>query len=188
MRLQVRARTRTVHAALDTVWLAADGFSSKRAYMAFLYASLTAHIELGIPAAIRRADGSQTTERARIIALRQDLGTSQPAIVEQSITDQSFAWGVGYALNGSALGATTILKHGGLQRDWPRRYLEMGRDYARTGGVRRFFDRLNGEQLDRDQVVAGALAVFEVFKEHSAQTERPHNSDRTEELARWDNP
>ena len=64
----------------------------------------------------------------------------------------------------------------------------MGRDYARTGGVRRFFDRLNGEQLDRDQVVAGALAVFEVFKEHSAQTERPHNSDRTEELARWDNP
>lgn len=76
---------------------------------------------------------------------------------------------MGYALNGSALGAAMILKHGGLGPDWPRRYLEMGRSYARSGGVRHFFDRLDRTPLVPHRVVAGAAAVFELFRPGPAE-------------------
>ena len=73
-----------------------------------------------------------------------------------------FAWGVTYALSGSALGAASILASDTLPVDWPRQYLTAQHNHARVGGVRRVLDALNAAQPDIDGALEGARAVFRI--------------------------
>ena len=167
LRMQVREETRELHDALDSEWWTSRGFASKQRYLAFLRAAQEAHSRFGIAAASARADGSDRIEQARRLALILDLEEETPqAMPDCDGVDISFAWGVGYALNGSALGASKILKSGDLDQDWPRRYLELGQRFARSGAVRKFFDDLNVQTLERDKMINGATAVFSLFKRH----------------------
>jgi heme oxygenase len=167
LRVQVRADTREAHYALDNQVFTTKGFGSRDRYQSFLRAALVAHATQGITAARVRDDGSLIAEQARIDALARDLQEEAPETTgDLNATDVAYAWGVGYALNGSALGASTIIKSGHLGRDWPRRYLEMGRAFAQTGGVKDFFDRLNEKHLDRQRVTEGAMTVFSIFRQH----------------------
>ena len=173
LRLQLRKATRAVHTALEESWAPRTGFSSREAYRAFLFGNLRAHCEIGLIAARSRNDASETLERARIAALCDDLGIARrgPDVTGNITAD--YAWGVGYVLNGSALGASWILKTGRLQANWPRSYLTMGRAYAQAGGVREYFDRLDAQDLDAGEVIAGAHAAFAIF----AAAERENAND-----------
>ena len=124
-------------------------------------------------AARSRNDASETLERTRIAALCDDLGIARrrPHVIGNIAADR--AWGVGYVLNGSALGASSILKTGRLQANWPRSYLSMGRIYAQEGGVRRYFDRLDALPLNAREVIAGAHVAFAIF----AAAERENSND-----------
>ena len=56
-----------------------------------------------------------------------------------------------------------LLKGGQLGSDWPRKYLQLGRDYAGSGRLKLYFDALNTLQLDTDDVLQGALRTFTLF-------------------------
>lgn len=144
-------------------------FADISRYRGFLLALLTAHARLGLDAArLRNAEVDGLEEERRIHALGTDLDMAtlwrDPARVSQPLRmSRDYAWGVGYVLNGSALGAAVIMKAGHLGPTWPVRYLGLARDYARSGNLKAFFDALNEQTLDRAQALRGAVAVFDLL-------------------------
>ncbi|MEM6665593.1 MAG: biliverdin-producing heme oxygenase, partial [Pseudomonadota bacterium] len=121
VRQNLRQSTQILHDQVEALWISGERFSDRARYEEFLGALLTAHVTLGMGAARTRGAGEEITmERRRIAALRSDLGsranqTEPPATIDRM--GRSFAWGVGYVLNGSALGAKMILKHGYVEPD-----------------------------------------------------------------------
>lgn len=161
LRQALRQATRAVHEGLEALWTPHDRFSSQEAYLRFLAALLEAHCQLGVQAAAARGDPEDLViEHRRIDALCADLGRARPAIRSPTPMSDGFAWGVGYVLNGSTLGAEMILRHGYLGAGWPVRYLALGRDYVRDGHLRRFFDVLNDLPLPVEDVRRGAMDTF----------------------------
>jgi len=66
-------------------------------------------------------------------------------------------------VSGSALGATFLLKSVSANHDWPTKYLcELSR-FARTGGVRAFFESLNEADIEFAEARRGATSVFEAL-------------------------
>jgi heme oxygenase len=165
----LRQRTAGLHTAAEQVWRADRGFPDLGAYRAFLSALLSAHQRLGLAAAEARGDAADMAEeRARITALKDDLGDAAPpqagpaaALPARSIVPDR-AWGIGYALNGSALGAAMMLK-AGMPGDWPISYLTSLSAYARSGRLATFFRRLNAAPLDLDIASEGGCDVFRLL-------------------------
>jgi len=63
-------------------------------------------------------------------------------------------------VNGSAWGASQVLKSGALGADWPRAYLQEMRGFATSGQLKGFFERLNAAPVPPADLAEGANAVF----------------------------
>ncbi len=126
---------------------------------------LEVHVGLGTAAA--EASGwapGLLIEARRAQHLARDISTEAPpprAVSPRLTPDQ--AWGVLYALNGSALGATVLLRSGLGADSWPRDYLHEMATFAKSGELRDFFDHLEHLELSLADAVAGAGLVFDAI-------------------------
>ncbi|WP_436399326.1 biliverdin-producing heme oxygenase [Roseobacter sp. S98] len=158
----LREATQAAHSAAENVWFGEGHFASLPDYRAWLTRMLEVHETLGLAAATAVSpDLFLPQETARCVALRRDLDLEPVGAGPDRAMPDSHAWGVLYALNGSALGASHIHREVSGTRDWPLRYLAEMRTYATSGGVKEFFDRLNAAGLDTARALDGALDVFD---------------------------
>lgn len=167
VRDQLRALTEPVHARLEEMYWSPRGFPDLGTYRQFLGRMRRAHRTFGLPAALAEPGiVDPACERRALSLIDQDLGPTGAAPGDPVIADitRDHAWGIGYALTGSALGASLILKSGSMAPDWPTGYLAFMRDRARDGEIRRFFDALNASNADPEPACAGAMAVFTVLE------------------------
>lgn len=164
-RTVLRDATRQVHERTEQLWFAQNAFASHAAYLRWLSAMATVHQSLA-PAAVRALDDMTITqtERDRTAALAADLGTTPSPPMEPLLCTKAEAWGVMYVLNGSAMGASVLLKSQGLKPDWPQRYLQVMRSFAQSGALRQFFDLLDQVPLDHTAATAGAHLVFDALQ------------------------
>jgi heme oxygenase len=181
----LREATSASHDAVELQWVRDDAFQSLSDYLAFLTVLHRVHIAFGRPAAIARNHSDDICEEdCRIDALCADLhlgeGLTHPLPATCPAMAPAYAWGVGYVLNGSALGAAILLGRQGVRPDWPSSYLSLGRSYAQTGKLKQFFDRLNTIDLDPAAMVMGARDTFALFGDpapgvRAASTQAPDN-------------
>ena len=157
----LKAATRTAHERAEASWVTEGHFTDRAAYTAWLTAMAEVHATLGAWAA-RQLDDSKwrDEEQRRLSALEADLSVPLPVHHYRFDRTDSWAWGVAYALNGSAMGASVLLKTGAVGADWPRQYLTTLRDYATSGRLHGFFSALQDQAMDRDQAGRGARDVF----------------------------
>lgn len=170
LRNRLKQATSRQHAMLDRYWGGSGRFLSESAYRAFLHRLLLAHSQLGLPLAPTAA--LRGLEAERLEALRQDLRHDllrleglalSPAPAPSVATSRCFGWGVAYVLNGSAMGASLMLKRGYLAPDWPRAYLTLGQSFAKSGALSRFFAQLETEVADPKDAEQGARVTFELL-------------------------
>lgn len=165
MRASLRSSTWNLHQKIEAVWTLDGGFKGRDSYLGFLANLAVAHRALGIPAALAMGDADAYTEETkRVEALAEDLGVPawpKPPLAEMS---PSYGWGVAYVLNGSTLGASSMLKQGHIQDGWPSAYMRLGRTYVTSGKLKAFFEALNTAALDQAEVNRGALDTFAVFE------------------------
>lgn len=167
-RAKLEAATRALHDKTEALWAGTEGFSTRAHYLAFLTTLLDAHHRLGLPAArAREAEEDIADEETRLKALHADTGHGPLAPI-RARPSPSYAWGIGYVLNGSALGAVMMLKEGHVPEGWPTAYLEEGRAYAKSGKLAAFFRALDAAELDMDEATRGAQETFELFLEAGA--------------------
>lgn len=170
LRTFLRARTSLAHDTLEQGWFGPDGFRSVESYRGLLLQSLHVHLTLGLPAAdLWGTPDDAALERARLRALISDTGVDANTLSQpmSSLDTTSHAWGVAYVLNGATLGASVMLKTGKLRAGWPHQYMLHGRAFVQSGGLMRFFERLNAAEIDPDCAVAGANACFAAFAQGS---------------------
>lgn len=158
--------TRTLHESTEQLWSNDGRFQSEARYRAWLTAMHEAHDQIGRVAAHRIGDTRLIdTERQRLAALRADLGLSRSErgmrpVPSNGARSESWAWGALYVLNGSALGASFLLKSGGIGASWPRSYVEQMAQEARRGRLKAFFDRLETVRLNKSDALRGAHMAF----------------------------
>lgn len=177
----LRKTTNDLHRSIEKVWASDDGFRSIGHYQSFLSRILCAHREFGVRAVYALADArpdactawSIPDERMRQTAVCRDLGIPVEQNACGSLTGQSYAWGVGYVLNGSAMGASIMLRGGHVKPDWPVEYFQTCQAYVRSGRLKAFFDQMNGAQLDLGEATQGASDVFAVFEDGLGALETP---------------
>ena len=159
-RTVLRLATRKNHDLAERYWSSPDA-SAFRIYD-FLTSMHRLHAGLGVAAADHvGSDKARKLEQQRLLALRQDLQCGPNVGLQTSALPgtKDFAWGVLYALNGSALGANVLLRAGvGGQNQ--SAYLHLMQDYVKSGALSVFFRALNGQDLDRAHAIAGARTVF----------------------------
>ncbi len=163
VRRELQARTQKLHAFTEGLYWSGSGFHDYQRYIFFLGAILKAHSDLGMPAALRHGDRLAVDhEQNSILALQQDLGTAgrAPDNFAGQNCDADYAWGVRYALTGSHIGASVILKSRGVGDAWPQSYLRRAQAFAQSGGVRDFFETLDAAAPDVTRATLGAKAVF----------------------------
>lgn len=160
-RLTLKECTLRSHLNAEARWLGTDGFSSLAVYRDWLDTMLDIHLSLGLSAAKALSKAGQTMdESARLRALCADLQRLEQKPTDVAPMETSRAWGVQYVLNGSALGAATLMKPGQLHRDWPARYLSEMANYAKSGKLKAFFDQLDAAPIDVAVAEIGARDVF----------------------------
>lgn len=170
LRQHLKRATRAQHERLDGYLGSAAKFETRQQYLLFLWAMIDTHRKFGLPAARQRnSDGDLALELQRISALEKDLALpitydSAPSAeliwTPQADDYTAFSWGVGYVLNGSALGACVMLKHNFLHPEWPRSYFTLGQNYARSGRLSNYFASLDRKKLDAKSAVSGAQETF----------------------------
>jgi heme oxygenase len=158
---RLKRSTKTAHACAEARWFSSGSFASRTAYQHWLSALLHTHSAYGL-AAVQSAGLRQYSaiEAKRRTALERDLDVSVQYDGIQQNASLDWSWGVLYALNGSALGASILLKSGSVLADWPTEYLAEMRGFAASGQLKSFFDDLNAEYLDTGEMLKGANAVF----------------------------
>ncbi|MCH2163930.1 MAG: hypothetical protein MK098_04655 [Marinovum sp.] len=163
-RHQLKTLTKERHSRTETTWFAGGRFEGQGHYIEWLGAMLDVHCDLGLRAATRlgRQD-DLTQEHLRFACLTKDLKRDGSPLTAESDETESWAWGVQYALNGSALGAGVLLKHDVSHHDWPIAYLQCMTGFAKSGALKRFFDDLDAQDLQMTDACAGALAVFDAL-------------------------
>ena len=157
-RQALRDATRNTHDQAEAFWSAPPGasFPIRR----FLKAMLRLHHTLGHPAAIASCfDHAEDIEQRRIEALLRDLGGCVPDPAKSHTPNSDAAWGVLYALNGSAMGAGVLLKEQ-PDADTPAEYLNLMSTYAKSGQLGAFYKALNRQVLDQSAAEEGARLVF----------------------------
>lgn len=161
----LKEATLVSHARAEDGWTVAGAFPNRRAYLRWLHVQSGAHHALGARAArllgLRQLIAAEQT-RQRLLS--RDLG-GEPGQVQGTPPwlTESFAWGVLYALNGSALGASILLKRHADLEQWPTAYLQEMRRFAKSGELLAFFRELDAVPLERVEASAGARAVFDRF-------------------------
>lgn len=166
----LRRHCKDLHDRSEGIWFGSSRFSNLTGYLFFLRVLQNAHVQYGLPAAQVIGEKSHIeVERRRLKALERDLHSKAKPAGEKVDISPDFAWGIGYVLNGSALGASTLLKSHAISRSWPRRYLTDGYTFAREGDLARFFRKLNDQRLDIQEAVHGAEATFELFVSHQPE-------------------
>lgn len=164
-RQQLRDATQRQHARAENSWTRDGRFETLGDYCGWLEALWSVHHTLG-QAAVKTSGEHMAAqaEQARVDALCLDLGRPVPdAPFDRSARSDSWALGVQYALNGSAIGAATLLKSNVIPPDWPTQYLQTMRDYARSGQLARFFVQLDQATLHLPDATIGAAAVFDAI-------------------------
>ena len=160
-RLLLKQATRAAHARAEARFVGPHGFRDHTAYACWLTAMMDVHMTVGLPAATVLDDAVLLTrEDKRIRSLAHDLGV--PVTRGQSIPDRSmsWAWGVQYVLQGSALGASMLLKSGTIRPEWPRAYLREMQHFATCGGLKQFFAALESNTIDPAEAIQGAKEAF----------------------------
>lgn len=157
----LKQATQTAHDAAEQRWTAGGAFTSRTTYDAWLTALHGAHLFLG-RAAVRTPSTERYafTEQVRLQAINRDLGLWPTGIPAAPATSEGWAWGVLYALNGSALGASILIKSGAVRPDWPHDYLSEMRLFAASGALKTFFEGLDACDAPLDALIDGANAVF----------------------------
>lgn len=173
-RMALRGSTREMHDRAERQWgAAADGDFDLHAFFTVMQ---TLH-HTGIRAAeITGLAGARDHERARLDALSSDLGSDVHNEDPMVISSPDAAWGMLYTLNGSALGASLLLKSGVTLAGKPSAYLELMRDYARSGALNSFFHALNSQELDFKRARQGACQIFSAMIEQTDQKGPPHGA------------
>ena len=160
-RIRLRSAIHSNHLRAENIWVPDGKFTTLEHYETFLEALLFAHKNYGLPAARARTDADDIDEEnGRIIALSQDLCITDGRPPSIRAMSESYAWGVSYVLNGSALGAATMLKTGYIHANWPHRYMNTARAYATSGRLARFFQDLDYSDINIDDATRGASMVF----------------------------
>lgn len=163
----LRGATRDIHVATEKRWLPHGVFEDLEGYLAWLSALAAIHAGRGAAAA-KRLDQAWITdeEDKRYIAIVADLGhQSLDKTVEQKM-NTSEAWGVLYVLNGSALGAVSLLRSDALSPQWPKAYLNQMKSFASSGLLKRFFCELEAAPIDTNAAIKGAKATFAAIGDH----------------------
>ena len=161
---QLRRATQTAHAKAEARWFRMGSFANRSSYDTWLSSLFLAHARLG---AVATKDGMLSRygriEAARKSALLSDLEADYIDCSETRPVSASWSWGVLYALHGSSLGASVLLKTNAIDASWPRRYLEEMRGFATSGQLSKFFRDLNATPANTEEMVAGANAVFDLL-------------------------
>lgn len=162
---RLRHATRDAHITTERLWLPHGRFTDRVNYTEWLFALWRVHNQLGRAATEALPNARFAAEEGtRRAALKQDLELDAAAVRSGPKAPSSgWAWGVLYALNGSALGASGLLRSGGLAADWPSSYLQTMQTYAKSGELRTFFDQLNDESSRPDAMIDGANEVFQAL-------------------------
>ncbi|MEL6523242.1 MAG: biliverdin-producing heme oxygenase [Pseudomonadota bacterium] len=165
LRDMLRQATSDAHQRAEAQWMPNGGRMSAQRYQCYLTMLLSVHQAMGVPAAHARGDLPDIeAEDRRVRALCSDLNMPKKDI-SIPVLDPSYAWGVGYVLNGSALGAKEMLQKGRIQQDWPNAYVLALQSYANSGQLARFFARLNDTRLDNITALQGAQDTFGLIAE-----------------------
>lgn len=163
-RFLLRDMTASDHARAEAVHYQDQKFADQEAYFRYLACLYRAHKELGSAAAKQRNDPEEHAHHNQCAALIcSDLGQRLGSATTVIQLSEDQAWGVSYALIGSALGATTILRAMHEQVDWPIDYLKATVAFAKSKGVAQFFGDLNAAAPEPDQAAAGARLVFDII-------------------------
>ena len=101
-------------------------------------------------------------EAERAACLAQDLGVSDGTPPDRPRLSRPVAWGALYALNGSALGASVLLRSA-VPDSWPLFYLQEMASFAKSGRLARFFADLDVAGCDPDEALHGAGLVFDAI-------------------------
>lgn len=161
-RTALRRATRQMHASAEASWAGAD--QGGIPIPVFLSRMLHVHACFGLSAAqLTGATDLVEHERRRLFALAQDLDLRPQSAApsgEEYVLSRDAAWGVLYALNGSALGATVLMRDATNGAARSSAYLGLMRDFAKSGALAGFFRLLNAQDLNQNRAVDGAHAVF----------------------------
>lgn len=165
LRVHLKQLTAPVHDRVERLWISDGVFLSENHYSEFLAALLAIHTRLGLSASQSVSDlEMQREERRRVSALSLELGLKIPSSCSSDAVAHDYAWGILYVLNGSTLGASQLLKLNALPAGWRSSYLELGRDYAKSGRAARFFRDLDSQSLDWQQAARGAMETFQLLE------------------------
>jgi len=172
----LRDATQKVHSLSEQRWAAI--FDQHQGLQRFLCAMHNLHITFGIQAAkSTRQPHAIDLEQHRLKALNTDLFDCRFASEPMSATmpiGRDQAWGILYALNGSALGATSLLRPGAALAQEPSLYLGLMRDYVQSGGLGRFIRALNSEPLNLPKAISGANMVFAAMSQQKFSERNRH--------------
>lgn len=153
--------TRGVHEATEARWFSAGDFANREAYEQWLRAMSGVHETLAKPAVAHptlAAYAPVEAERQSVLLL--DIGDAQTETTSPIHGSEAWGWGVMYALHGSALGASMLLKSKSVGSGWPKAYLRLMAEFATSGQLKQFFDRLNAAQIEPVDMIRGATDVF----------------------------
>lgn len=159
----LKKATSQIHQLTEDKWFSAGKFNHLELYLNWLKVMHSVHSQLGGPAAISIGDAVLVTlENQRITNLNNDLGIKFHQNVNVTFTP-SFSWGVLYSISGSALGASVLIKEVTQHANWPTNYINDINRFAKSGGVKHFFENLNRTKLNIKEARKGAAAVFLEF-------------------------
>ncbi len=163
-RAYLKAATQQAHDEAEQHWAPGNLFVDKAVYFQWLSVLMEVHHTLGQPAAhALSCEAYIEAEAARRAALCEDLGDMAAGSAESVQRGGGHAWGVLYALNGSAIGASVLLKSGRIPGDWPTSYLLCMQEFARSKALKTFFAELDAQSFDMDDARCGAERVFSMF-------------------------
>ncbi len=169
VRSLLRDRTSALHRQAENALESKAPIESRQGLSKFLGCMLMVHTRFRTEYD-RAAElaGLQTQSGLLIKALQDDLNISSDATIQTSICDDHFSLGVGYVLEGSALGASMLKKRlTALDIEHPC-YLTHVTTTSKTRWPKyvKYIDTCE----ETDPVVAGALLTFEYIIAHA---ERP---------------
>lgn len=168
-RALLKRATSGAHRSVESAWFPSAGFQGFDGYREWLLALYKVHNTLGQSAAHTLGRENWIVEEsARMACLVRDTGLQPQAAPPAKLGSESWAWGVLYAINGSALGGAVLLRDPSLHESWPKAYLKELGAFAKSGGVKSFFDELNKNSITARDAINGALAVFATLEKPAA--------------------
>lgn len=179
LRHYLRRSTAPDHARAEAVHWTGSDFRDRAGYERYLNALQQAHLVWGCGAA-QVLDQPDEAARHEVYAglIAEDCRSDPPGATTPASMSRDMAWGVTYALVGSALGASMILRKLLQAHDWPMAYLKASHAHATSGGVLRIFDALDASGADRNRARQGACALFRVIETHEGEAS-PANAPAT---------